>query len=59
MGIEVATISEAFMRPCCDRMEEELERTCAHNHAQDECPDVLIGYIWTCPALVDICPQTK
>ena len=47
------------MRPCCDRMEEELERTCAHDHAQDECPDVLIGYIWTCPALVDICPQTK
>ena len=33
------------MKPCCDRMKEELERTCAHGHAPSECPDVLIAYV--------------
>lgn len=33
------------MTPCCDRMKEELEWTCAHGHSPSECPDVLIAYV--------------
>ena len=33
------------MKMCCDRMKEELERTCSHGHTREECPDVVIVYI--------------
>jgi hypothetical protein len=33
------------MKPCCERMEAELARSCQQCPSREECPDVLIKYI--------------